>query len=133
MLNLITVLVILHVEVVQRHLPDAREQDLGAVAHLGYPIGQVAALFTGLQRFVYVDDLLEAFAEVAGPHLVVYILVPDARVHDCFTLHAAGHLVQNVALACILRQVVAELVLEHLKEHYLFLFHVWFVLFKCLL
>ena len=89
------------VEVVKGDLPDAGEQDLGAVADLRYSTRQVATFFTCLQGFVYIDDLIITLAEVAGPHLIFDVFVPHARVHYCFTLHAARDLVQDVALACI--------------------------------
>ena len=66
------------VEVVERYLPDAGKQDLGAVADLRYSTRQVATFFTGLQRFVNVDDLFETLSKVTGPHLIFNVFVPHA-------------------------------------------------------
>lgn len=84
---------------------------------------QVTAFFTRLQRLVYADDLLETFAEVTGPHLVVDVLVPHARVYHCASLHAARHLIEDVALTRILRQIVSKFVFEHFEEDDLLLLH----------
>ena len=64
------------VEVVKGDLPDAGEQDLGAVADLRYSTRQVATFFTRLQRLVYIDDLFETLSKVTGPHLIFDVLVP---------------------------------------------------------
>ena len=64
------------VEVVKGDLPDAGEQDLGAVADLRYSTRQVATFFTRLQRLVYIDDLIETLSKVTGPHLIFDVLVP---------------------------------------------------------
>ena len=71
-------LVVLQIKVVERHLPNAREENLGAVADFGYPVRQVTSFFTCLECLVYIDYLLEALTKVAGPHLVIYVLVPNA-------------------------------------------------------
>ena len=60
---------------------------------------------------------------MAGPHLIFDIFVPDARVDDCVTLHAAGDFIQDVALTCVFREIVPELVFEDLKEYDLLLLH----------
>ena len=62
---------------------------------------------------------------MAGPHLIFDIFVPDARVDDCVTLHAAGDFIQDVALTRVFRQVVPKLVLEDLEEYDLLLLHVY--------
>ena len=71
-------IILLLVEVVERNLPDAGEEDLGAVTDLRYPTRQVATFFTRLQRLVYVDDLFKTLSKVTGPHLIFNVLVPHA-------------------------------------------------------
>ena len=121
---LLVAVVLVLVEVVEGDLPDAGEKDLGAVADLGYATWQIATFLTSLQGLVDVDDLLETLAEVAGPHLIFDVFVPHARVDYCFALHAARDLVQDVALACILCQVVSKFVFENFKENDLLLLHI---------
>ena len=61
---------------------------------------------------------------MAGPHLVFDVFIPDARVDDCVTLHAARDFIQDIALASVFGEIVPELVLEDLKEYDLLLLHV---------
>ena len=112
------------VKVVKGDLPDAGEQDLRAVADLRYSTRQVATFFTRLQRLVYIDDLFETLSKVTRPHLIFDVLVPHTWVHDSFTLHTAGDLVQDVPLARILSQIISKFILEDFKEHDLFLLHI---------
>jgi hypothetical protein len=81
------------VKVVQGYLPDAGEEDLGAVAHLGNSAWQITTFLTRLQSLVNAYNLFVAFSKMAGPHLIINVLVPNARVNDCVALHAAGDLV----------------------------------------
>ena len=99
------------VKVVEGDLPNAGEEDAGAVADLGHAAREVTPLLAGLQRLINRYYLVKALPEMAGPHLVVNVLVPDARVNYGLALHAAAHLVEDVALAGVLRQVFPELVL----------------------
>ena len=119
--------ILLLVEVVERNLPDAGEEDLGAVTDFRYPTRQVATFFARLQRFVYVDYLFKTLSKVTGPHLIFNILVPHAWVHDSFTLHAARDLVQDVPLTRVLCQIVSKFILEDFKEHDLFLLHIFWM------
>ena len=111
------------VEVVEGDLPDAGEKNFGAVADFGDATGQVAPLLTRLQRLVYVQDLLVALPEVARPHLIFYVLIPDPRIDDCVALHATGNLIQDVALTRIFCQIVPKFILKDFKEYDLLLLH----------
>ena len=64
------------VEVVEGDLPDAGEEDFGAVADLRDSTRQIATFFTRLQRLVYIDDLIVTLSKVTGPHLILDVLVP---------------------------------------------------------
>lgn len=81
------------------------------MADFGNAARQVASLVRRLQRFVDGDYLIEALAEVAGPHLILNVFVPDSGVDDRVALHAAGDFIEDVTLTRILCQVVSELVL----------------------
>ncbi len=70
---------------------------------------------------------------MAGPHLIIDVLVPNARVNNSVALHAAGDFVQNVALTCILGEIVAKLILEDFEKDDLFLLHGFDFEFQCLL
>lgn len=117
------VLLAFHFKVVKRHFPDAGEEDSRAVTDLSDATREVTAFLAGLQRLVDADDLLETFAKVTGPHLVVDVFVPHTRVYHSASLHAARNLIQDVALTRILRQIVSKFVFEHFEEDNLLLLH----------
>lgn len=71
---------ILLLTVLKGHLPNRGEQYPIVVGHLRDSNRQVAPFFTGLQGSVDLRYLLECLSEVARPHLVVEVAIPDARV-----------------------------------------------------
>ena len=60
---------------------------------------------------------------MTGPHLVVKVAIPNARIHDGLALNGTADLVQYISLTCIFGQIVTKLVLNDLEEQNLLLLH----------